>query len=1194
MAGSQANIRTFIAPLNGPGMHNSPTMTRPHFLTPGTGRTAPALLEDLTLYDPKPGTSYGRNILRDTSRSNGGLGIERLGELFSEHSCQHTFLLKPKQSEIPPLDERPGPDSVWTAAAFCQKCRIHFHLKADYTVRFANSPCPNVERPCHHLISSEWRETSERNTWLRDHPESQDEIYTYECSSKTCSAAVTVRISPPALSDAQIHRLVDEDLLRGRTEEAFRTQEGNTQGMKAPSPRDVLEDLRAYIQNAWKEDTTKRAINLTNRRFIVRFGPDGTACKDLLEYLGFHLQAGVCWQVPKPDRTEGLPLQNNTNVFLDNVENELSALMLAYSAQDNHQAQDTLSLKTANRDFARVLSCQDYDKEPSTRATKLDPGMRTEPYIALGVPSDAADNLIIFAYQQNVITDRAGAPFYLTSLKRIATSRRSEALETALVLEQSKGAYDSDELAKAYQYFGLNMYAKTDDDHIIGLFESRLQDAKAHEHQMRDFLFTIGNHRNSRRIMDVSKNVMTTYEQALHFLGIDASTSDEHVQAVFAVKMADDASQTDMATAAVKLIAEHRSSQFLSQWIGSGFAAGNAPLDAAEGYQALRIDNRTIDDDLIITQYNLEVQDNPTNVEFYNRALMAIAEERNSSFLRNHLQQGAPATTDGTTEEPVGLENIGNTCYLNSLLQFLFTIHGLRQVVLNFDNYKMDPSEVNMSNKKVGQRKVTLTEVKNAQKFVASLASLFQGMIQTPQSSIRPEQELARLTLETDSAKEKLRRRSTLMSERPSLGHVNSQALLGPLSLPDTQANSMSNELAVQSPTDIDHKIFQPASGEPVTQKTESDAQAETLDSEPIRISDNSSEATLISRPGSVGSPAEDITTVDQQRAILEDKENLSPQKETFTPVEPHALEPLRPASPSKINAQAGALANKNETQDIERPQRQVVYAPPPGKPPPVPPRKPVETTGTTLEEYARQQDVQEVIAHCLFQLSCAMRPRGTDKSGEQLDEVHDLFFGQTVVHQVPEKVASTAIQFLNVICRVVNKPADLYAALDTEFDLSTRDNGTKAFNSISQLPPVFSIALDRVYWDKQLSRPGKDNHHVEIPETIYMDRYLEDGSDSELTQRRKQTWNTKQELSILQDRRDVLEAQHAKSTDLPSLFEDAKLVLEHLQGAISLNDDIGDDLDINPEIISTLGLMAEKTRQELDGKYLFQAQWHC
>jgi ubiquitin carboxyl-terminal hydrolase 25/28 len=74
--------------------------------------------------------------------------------------------------------------------------------------------------------------------------------------------------------------------------------------------------------------------------------------------------------------------------------------------------------------------------------------------------------------------------------------------------------------------------------------------------------------------------------------------------------------------------------------------------------------------------------------------------------------------TRTTSDEPVGLENIGNTCYLNSLLQFYYTIKPLRDVVMNFDAYRVDPNdhEISSGKKRVGNRVVDRAEVVKAQK----------------------------------------------------------------------------------------------------------------------------------------------------------------------------------------------------------------------------------------------------------------------------------------------------------------------------------------------------------------------------------------------------------------------------------------------------------------------------------------------
>lgn len=139
-------------------------------------------------------------------------------------------------------------------------------------------------------------------------------------------------------------------------------------------------------------------------------------------------------------------------------------------------------------------------------------------------------------------------------------------------------------------------------------------------------------------------------------------------------------------------------------------------MDSAEGYQALQIQNREIDDEMIMLQYNMAIEENPGSVEFYNKALAAIANGRGSTVLLDHLQSRVPQAPQAMLDEPVGLENIGNTCYLNSLLQFLFTINELRKIVLHFDDYKMSLEDTSMVQKRVGQRKVSLKEVQTAQK----------------------------------------------------------------------------------------------------------------------------------------------------------------------------------------------------------------------------------------------------------------------------------------------------------------------------------------------------------------------------------------------------------------------------------------------------------------------------------------------
>lgn len=237
------------------------------------------------MYDPKQSVKNGYNLLE-----HGAKGAEQaqfIGQLLPEGSCLHSFCLKKRQSLLPLLDERPTPEAVWQAAAVCRRCRLHLLVKVDYTVAWQDEPCPQWEHPLHHLQRSAWR-TEAWNRDLVDDGNYMDEVHVFECTSPKCSAIVSIQLNPPIFNDDALHQLLDRELLAKRAKAAFEQKKGQTEGMKWPLPVDVLNDLRAYIRNAWRKDS-QTEIDLNNKRFVVRFGPDGSACGEVLEMLGFEL-----------------------------------------------------------------------------------------------------------------------------------------------------------------------------------------------------------------------------------------------------------------------------------------------------------------------------------------------------------------------------------------------------------------------------------------------------------------------------------------------------------------------------------------------------------------------------------------------------------------------------------------------------------------------------------------------------------------------------------------------------------------------------------------------------------------------------------------------------------------------------------------------------------------------------------------
>lgn len=138
-------------------------------------------------------------------------------------------------------------------------------------------------------------------------------------------------------------------------------------------------------------------------------------------------------------------------------------------------------------------------------------------------------------------------------------------------------------------------------------------------------------------------------------------------------------------------------------------------MDLSTAYATLDITDRDVDDELILATYRLRVKDNPLQTDNLKNAMTAIAKSRNSRRLNKFLNIDQASLEYPLSEWPVGLENIGNTCYLNSLLQFLFSIKPLRDLVLNIDDHKMPINEASLKMKRVGSRVVSRHEVARAQ-----------------------------------------------------------------------------------------------------------------------------------------------------------------------------------------------------------------------------------------------------------------------------------------------------------------------------------------------------------------------------------------------------------------------------------------------------------------------------------------------
>lgn len=170
----------------------------------------------------------------------------------------------------------------------------------------------------------------------------------------------------------------------------------------------------------------------------------------------------------------------------------------------------------------------------------------------------------------------------------------------------------------------------------------------------------------------------------------------------------------ETARKAVSLIAEHRNSDRLRQYLRDG--SMTAPeMDMGEAYALFSISDRTAKVDFDVMKTTIAFAP-PDSAEKMQKAYRMIEQDQAQSNNNRSDESEVRRNQYPLDSWPVGLRNIGNTCYLNSVLQFLFTIKPLRELVLDCDSYLQNPSPEALVDKRVGRAIITPERVEIAQK----------------------------------------------------------------------------------------------------------------------------------------------------------------------------------------------------------------------------------------------------------------------------------------------------------------------------------------------------------------------------------------------------------------------------------------------------------------------------------------------
>lgn len=136
------------------------------------------------------------------------------------------------------------------------------------------------------------------------------------------------------------------------------------------------------------------------------------------------------------------------------------------------------------------------------------------------------------------------------------------------------------------------------------------------------------------------------------------------------------------------------------------------------------------------------------------------------------------------------------------------------------------------------------------------------------------------------------------------------------------------------------------------------------------------------------------------------------------------------------------------------------------------------------------------------------------------------MFYGQTRSYISEEQgLRSKDERWCDIKVDVAHGSRDIYDAIDGAFDIQNISLGNsvaKQFGSISLLPPILQVQVQRVQFDSVKKSSFKSTNHLKLLETIYMDRYM-DTKNTEILNRRSKSWELKASLKTLEARREEL-----------------------------------------------------------------------
>ncbi|KAK4098713.1 cysteine proteinase [Parathielavia hyrcaniae] len=922
----------------------------------------------------------------------------------------------------------------------CRYCRYHFVF---HVIPFVREGAAAHLQHHFQVQDAKWHAIEEREELepcKQNPPHGQVQ---YACT--LCGIAVHLDISPPRLKPMWIQMITDEGRIkqsmslakdRDPTRYTDMTPEKETMLMTS-----ALSTLNQYLKNITDDDGSgpRKKISRRNKTFQVQFGRD---CDHIFRYLGFEEWnddvTGESYMLPpRLQPQEGKTPVVSLRAFFEDVRSEVQSLLDDKPPLNGQPVVKPIS--SARDQLEKALGCDRSHRSLSTLSIS---STELPHFTALGAPVDADEPLLKFAFARQVETDPESAQAYLEALGTLA-GRRSEDLQLFVFKQQevmfpsqkreaAPGPQDADSVGKAYAHFGLTRDHPQDPAYIIRVYQTYREQSPAQKADHRVALLEIGKDLNSQYIRHEVFGKPMEMSEACQFLGVEPEWPMDSI-AVMAQSLS---SGRDLDYVDLILLALNTISKTL--------LADDPNRSAFEGVVAeLRFGR--------MSQFTSAGGDHP----------------------------GDSVSAAGRTHEPVdfdlpvGLGNLRNTCYLNSILQYFYSVNAVRNLTISTDLPPLEATEASLSNI---LRAITRGDDSDSSsqsppdletgrafvghEFTRELSTLFRELDATGESSIRPRQRLANAAL---LRPEKLRPRSV-----------------------ETDSTQGANR--------SDAPPLPPRIGEgSVSKVPDASADAPMVDVERVETASSaSSQRTLVNQQDGGG----DAATAPDDRC----DEKATSAAEAF-PTEPASSDPTVGGA-TQEGVKVSKLTVEELAAELDKPN-----------------------VGSD------QMDVDEVMGNAIDHLRAAFKVSSMGKSDAAPDPIEQAFFSTFIDNR--KKIGEPDWNRTRRSDRWVTAyPAqsgtrDLYDALANSFDLEPLPGDLLSFTTIERPAPHFHICIQRSDGVRKNANP------ITIPETLYLDRFMHTADpQSALFKARKRKWDIKTRLNELANpaAKETLETAKAES----------------------------------------------------------------